>query len=63
MTPPISCLAVPTLQEAEAARNTSNVDLDQQRLDKVSGGDSLPDVPLPEGPHPEACPDCVVAKQ
>jgi hypothetical protein len=58
---------VPTLQEAEAARNTSDVDVDQQLLIKLAGGDSLPNVslpdvslrdfPLPNVPLPEACPD------
>jgi len=39
---------VPSLQEAEAAGNTSDVDVDQQLLGKSAGGNSLPDVPLPE---------------
>jgi len=39
--------AVPTLQEAEAAGITSDVDVDQQLLIESTGGDSLPDVPLP----------------
>jgi len=38
----------PTLRESEAARNTSDVDVDQQVLGKSAAGDSLPDVPLPE---------------
>jgi len=44
--------AVPTQREAEAAGNTSDVDVDQQLLIDSAGGDSLPDVPLPEAsPH------------
>jgi len=38
--------AVPTLQEAEAAGNTSYVDVDQQLLCESAGGDSLHNVPL-----------------
>jgi hypothetical protein len=49
--------AVPTQREAEAAANTSDVDVDQQLLTESEGGDSLPDVPLPDVPHPEAGPD------
>jgi len=45
-------LAVPTLREAEAAGNTSDVDVDQQLLIRSAGGDSLPDVPLPDVPLP-----------
>jgi len=44
--------AVPTLREAGAAGNTLDVDVDvdvdQQPLMESAGGDSLPDVPLPE---------------
>jgi len=40
--------AAPTLQEAEAARNTLDVDVEQQLLGELAGGDSLPDVPLPD---------------
>jgi hypothetical protein len=64
--------AVPTLQEADAARNTSDVDMDEQLLIDLVGGDSLPNVPLPyvplpnvprpkvplpNVPLPQACPD------
>jgi len=64
--------AVPTLRQAEAAGNTSDVDVDQQLLIESAGGDSLPnvplpdvplrdvplpDVPLPDVPYPEARPD------
>jgi len=48
VTPEKSRPAVPTLQEAEAAGNTSDVDVDQQLLIQSAGGDSLPDVPLHE---------------
>ena len=49
-------LAVPTLREAEPARHTSDVDVDQQLLSESTGGDSLPDVPLPDATIPETCP-------
>jgi len=55
--------AAPTLQEAEEAGNTSDVDVEQQLLGESAGGDSLfdvplsgvllPDVPLPHGPLPD----------
>jgi hypothetical protein len=40
--------AVPTQREAEAAGNTSDVDVDQQLLIELAGGDSRPSVRLPE---------------
>jgi len=40
--------AAPTLREAEAAGSTSDVDVDQQLLGQSAGGNSLPDVPLPQ---------------
>jgi hypothetical protein len=40
--------AVPTQREAEAAGNTSDVNVDQQQLIESAGGESLPDVPLPD---------------
>ena len=46
--------AVPTLREAEAAGNTSDVDVDQHLLIESAGGDGLPDVPLPDVPLAEA---------
>jgi len=49
--------AVPTLREAEAAGNTSDVDVNQQLLIESAGGDSLSDVPLPDVPLPEVRPD------
>jgi len=47
--------AVPILREAEAAGNTSDVDVDvdHQLLIESVGGDSLPDVPLPDVPLPD----------
>jgi hypothetical protein len=41
---------VPTLREAEAARKTLDVNVEQQLLGKSAGGDSLPDCPLPDVP-------------
>jgi len=43
---------VPTLREAEAAGNSSDVDVDEQPLGESAGGDSLPHVPLPNVPVP-----------
>jgi len=40
--------AAPTLRDAEAAGNTSDVDVEQQLLSQLAGGDSHPDVPLPD---------------
>jgi hypothetical protein len=45
--------AAPTLRVAEVAGNTSDVDVEQQRLGESAGGDGLPDVPLPDIPHPD----------
>jgi hypothetical protein len=60
-------LAVPTFQGVEAAGNTTDVDVNQQVLIELAGSDclsdfplskvSLPDVSLPNVPHPEARPD------
>ena len=47
VTPQKPCPPVPTQREAEAARNTSDMDVDQQLLNESVGGESLPDVPLP----------------
>ena len=55
--------AVPTQRVAEAAGNTSDVDVDQQLLIESAGGDSLPDVPLPDVSLPEACPDGSVGEE
>jgi len=59
---------VPTLQEAEAAGNTSNVDINQQLLGESAGGDSLrndtlPDVPLHDVPLPVERPDGSVGEK
>jgi hypothetical protein len=50
--------AAQTLREAEAAGNTSDVDVEQQLLGESEGGDGLPDgplldVPLPDVPVPD----------
>jgi hypothetical protein len=50
VTPQTRHPAGPTLREAEAARNTSDVDLEQQLLGESGAGESLPDVPLPDVP-------------
>jgi len=52
--------AVPTLWEGEPAGNTSDVDADLQLLGESAGGDSLPDISLPNAPFPSACPDRLV---
>jgi hypothetical protein len=45
--------AAPTLQDAEAAGNTSDVDVEQQLLGEVVAGDGLPNGPLPDVPVPD----------
>jgi hypothetical protein len=40
----------PTLQEAGAAGNISDVDVEQQLLGELAGGNSRPDVHLPDVP-------------
>jgi len=40
--------AAPTLREAEAAGNPADVDVEQQLLGQLAGGDGLPDGPLPD---------------
>ena len=54
MTPQKPRPAVPTLREAEAAGNTSDVNVNQQLLSESAGGDSLCDVPLHDAPLSEA---------
>jgi hypothetical protein len=54
---------VPTQREAEAAGNTTDVVVDQQLLIELAGGDSLPDVPLPDVPLREARPDSLVGEE
>jgi len=55
--------AVPSLQQAEAAGNTLDLDADQQLLIESAGGDSLPDVPPPDVPLPEARPDSLICEE
>jgi len=43
----------PTLREAEAASNTTDVDVEQQLLVESAGGDSLSDVLLSYVPLPD----------
>jgi hypothetical protein len=50
--PPKPGPAVLSLQKAEAARNTLDVDVDQQLLGKSACGDNLPELPLPNVPLP-----------
>jgi len=58
VTPQKPRTAALTLREAEAAGNTSDVDVEQQLLGELAGGNSLPDVPLPDVPLPDvALPD------
>jgi len=45
--------AAPTLREAEAAGNPSDVDVEQQLLGESAGGNSLPDGSLPDVPLPD----------
>jgi len=45
--------AAPTLREAEAAGNTSDVDVEQQLLRESAGGNNLSDIPLPDVPLPD----------
>ena len=52
MTPQKPRPAAPTLREAEAAGNTSDVDVEQQLLGDWGGGDGLPDGPLRDVPVP-----------
>jgi hypothetical protein len=55
--------AVPTLREAETAGNTLDVDLDHILLSKLAGGDSIPYVPRPDVPLPEAQQDGSVVEE
>ena len=53
---------MPTLREAEASGNTSDLNVDQQLLSKSAGGDNPPNTPLPfvtlpDDSHAEARPD------
>ena len=53
MTPQKPRPAAPTLREAEAAGNTSDVDVEQQLLGELAGGNGLPNGPLPHVPLPD----------
>jgi len=60
--------AMPSLREAGASGNTSDVDVDQQLLGESADGDSLtdvslPDICLPDVPLPEARPDGSVGEE
>jgi len=54
---------VPTLREAEAAGNASDVNVDQQLRSSSAGGDSLPNGCLPNVPLPGAHPDGSVGEK
>jgi hypothetical protein len=56
VTPQTPRPAAPTLRKVEAARNMSDVDVEQHLLGKLAGGDSLADVPLPDVPLPNVPP-------
>ena len=45
--------AAPTLREAVASRNSSDVDAEEQLLNQLAVGNNLPDVPLPDVPFPD----------
>jgi len=45
--------AAPTLREAEAAGNTSDVDVEHLLLGESAGCDGLPEGPLPDVPLPD----------
>ena len=53
MTPQEPHPAVPTLREAEAARNTSDDNVERQLPGESARGNSLPDVPPPDVPPPD----------
>jgi len=55
--------AVPNLREAEAAGITPDRDEDQQLLGRSGGGDSLPDVLLPDVPLTKVSPDGWVCEE
>ena len=54
---------VPTLRKAEAARNTSDVEVDQQLLGLSAGCERVPYVTLTNVPHPGTSPDGSVRKE
>ena len=53
VTPEYPRPAAPTLQEAEAARNSWDVGVVQQLPGQSAGSDSSPDVPIPDVPRPD----------
>ena len=53
MTPQKPRPVVPSLREAKAAENTSDVDVDQQLLGYLTGCNCLADVPLLDAPLPD----------
>ena len=53
MTSQEQCPAEGSLQEADAAGNTSDPDVDQQLPCESAGDNSLPVFPLPDVPHPD----------
>jgi hypothetical protein len=53
VTPQKARPAAPTVREAEAAGNTSDVNVEHQLLAEPAGGVSHPDVPLPDVPLPD----------
>jgi len=55
--------AVPSLREAEAARKTSDVDMDQQLIGESAGSNSLFDVPLSDFTLPAGGPDGSVGEE
>jgi len=63
VTPPKPSLAVPTLRQAVAARNTLDVDLDQRLLIKSAFGDSLSHVPLTNVPFSDVRTDGSVGEE
>jgi hypothetical protein len=63
VTPPQSPPEMPTLREAEAAGNFSDVDVDQQLIGELAGGNSLPDDPLSDTFLPDTHPDGSVGEK
>jgi hypothetical protein len=55
--------AMPNLREVEAARNTTNVDVNQQLLIESAGDDSLSDVQLHNVHLPQARQDGSVGEE
>ena len=53
MTPQEPRPAAPTLRQAEAAGNASDVDVEKQLLGELAGGNGSPKGPLPDVPLPD----------